>query len=377
MLDSFEISQFGAFKHLKMDRLAHVNLIVGKNNSGKTMLLEALRLYFADGRSDMIRTLLAGRDEVPLNPSAFTRVDVSIDALYHGRHPDIRRGATICLGPLGDLAKQLTMTLVWLQREEREGGDISYRVVQNEDAEHDPDVELGLVVKQGISSERVYPARAVGRVARVVWSARRGSGHAAFVPAGSLDAGEIGRLWDAITLRGGEDRVLKCLKLVTPIERISMVEHPSRSTRLPIAITGPNREPVSLRSMGDGVFRMFQIAIALESASTNPSRQLSLFEDISPTSVPILLDEIENGIHYSVLPDLWRFIFAGARWNGVQVFATTHSWDCIQAFQRAAAEAQPDESLLIRLEPGEDETRAVTIDRDELAIVTRDDIEVR
>ena len=62
----------------------------------------------------------------------------------------------------------------------------------------------------------------------------------------------------------------------------------------------------------------------------------------------LLVDEIENGIHYSVQPDLWRVVFEMATRLNVQVFATTHSYDCIKAFEEAARESE-EEGVLVRL----------------------------
>ena len=53
----------------------------------------------------------------------------------------------------------------------------------------------------------------------------------------------------------------------------------------------------------------------------------------------LLIDEFENGLHYSVQLDAWRMIFNLAQSLNVQVFATTHSWDAVESFQTAAAEA--------------------------------------
>src|SRR5207245_792380 len=63
----------------------------------------------------------------------------------------------------------------------------------------------------------------------------------------------------------------------------------------------------------------------------------------------LLIEEAENGLHYSIQPDVWRLIFRVASRMNVQVLATTHSWDCIEAFQTAASEAGPEVGMLIRL----------------------------
>ncbi len=45
LLDSLEIKGYRCFEHLTIEKLGRVNLIVGKNNVGKTALLEALWIY--------------------------------------------------------------------------------------------------------------------------------------------------------------------------------------------------------------------------------------------------------------------------------------------------------------------------------------------
>ena len=81
--------------------------------------------------------------------------------------------------------------------------------------------------------------------------------------------------------------------------------------------------------------------------------------------------------YYSVQLDLWRFIFRLARSLNTQVFATTHSWDCIEAFQRAASEDYQEEGLLIRLESKKGEIGVTLYDEQELTIATHEHIEVR
>lgn len=95
----------------------------------------------------------------------------------------------------------------------------------------------------------------------------------------------------------------------------------------------------------------------------------------------LLIDEIENGLHYSVQPDLWQMIFETAKELDVQVFATTHSFDCIRAFQQAAEESGAEGRLIsLRRSKREDEDGkivAVPYDEDTLKSVARSNIEVR
>jgi len=90
----------------------------------------------------------------------------------------------------------------------------------------------------------------------------------------------------------------------------------------------------------------------------------------------LLIDEFENGLHYSIQPDIWRLIFQVARRLNVQVFATTHSQDCIRAFTDVSQEGQ-EGGLFMRLQEKKGEISAVLYDMDELRFAVDKEIEVR
>ncbi len=45
----------------------------------------------------------------------------------------------------------------------------------------------------------------------------------------------------------------------------------------------------------------------------------------------VIIDEIENGFYYDTLPAIWRLVLQFAKENDVQVFASTHSRECLEA----------------------------------------------
>ena len=73
---------------------------------------------------------------------------------------------------------------------------------------------------------------------------------------------------------------------------------------------------VPIQIMGDGIIRFLTIL------ATIAFRKNGI----------VLIDEIENGFHYSILPKLWNAIHEAARQFNVQIFVTTHSYDCVKAF---------------------------------------------
>lgn len=62
-LRSLEIRGYRCFERLRIEKLGRVNLIVGKNNVGKTALLEALSIYANHDKPDLLRKIAIGRNE--------------------------------------------------------------------------------------------------------------------------------------------------------------------------------------------------------------------------------------------------------------------------------------------------------------------------
>lgn len=90
----------------------------------------------------------------------------------------------------------------------------------------------------------------------------------------------------------------------------------------------------------------------------------------------LLIDEFENGLHHSVQLDAWRMIFRLAQSLDVQVFATTHSKDAVEAFQEAAAET-PELGVLVRLTRRGNAIIPTVVEEEDLGVAIRHDIEVR
>lgn len=124
--------------------------------------------------------------------------------------------------------------------------------------------------------------------------------------------------------------------------------------------------PVPLGSMGDGMLRVLQIILKVFSAQGGF----------------LLIDEFENGLHYSVQEKIWALIFKLAEQLNIQVFATTHSWDCIESFTKVAIDYQGSEGVLFRMgrsvrTSDNGKVIATVFDENQLQNITQADVEVR
>ncbi len=167
-------------------------------------------------------------------------------------------------------------------------------------------------------------------------------------------------MWGKTALTDNEKHVIEALRIIDPkISAVSMVAS-EVDVRTAIVRSRDIPRPVPLRSFGDGMTRLFAIVLSLVNAQGGL----------------LLIDEFENGLHYSVQLDIWRMIFRLAQILDVQVFATSHSRDTVEAFQTAASES-PGEDALVRLTRRGDDVISTVFSERELEIATRDEIEVR
>jgi predicted ATPase len=91
----------------------------------------------------------------------------------------------------------------------------------------------------------------------------------------------------------------------------------------------------------------------------------------------MFIDEIENGMHHLVLEPLWRWIATISRRRELQVFATTHSEECIHAACRAFQSLADEGLRVIRLDRLEGGTRATIYDRALVETAERTGTEIR
>ena len=112
-------------------------------------------------------------------------------------------------------------------------------------------------------------------------------------------------------------------------------------------------------------------------------RVLQLMLKIFPAKGGILLiDEFENGLHFSIQEKIWRLIFDLSEKFDIQVFATTHSLDCVESFAKVAVERTDVEGVLFRVgrsirTSDQGKVIATVFDENKLFNITQADVEVR
>lgn len=367
IVPNLSITNFRMFRKLDVGPFGRVNLITGKNNSGKSSLLEAIRILVTEGSATVFFDIFKNREEVDPRlddlMSSFTPKDVSMFCSLFPDFPALLNCKdTIKICNQGENPSHLvTINLAWAVNNPTFSGMAEKKVIDADSIENEK--LLYAMVKIDSKSDHYMINIDFIRDLLNLFSEKEPSPACVFLdPSSSKLTGQLGALWDKITLTDTEDEVVQAMRIISSdIQKISMIGNNGGSnSRTVIAKSSKYDHPVPLRSFGDGVNRLFGLILSLACAKGGV----------------LLVDEIENGFHYSILPDVWRAIYRIATALDVQVFATTHSWDCIEAFQIASSE-HPEEGILTRLTVKGDRIIPTTFYEDDLRIITRDRIEIR
>jgi AAA15 family ATPase/GTPase len=118
--------------------------------------------------------------------------------------------------------------------------------------------------------------------------------------------------------------------------------------------------PIPIGSLGDGMWRMLAMAIAITQCKGGF----------------LLIDEIDTGLHYTVMADMWKLIYNAAKEFDVQVFATTHSNDCVYSLAPVCPSNADENNVTVqRIEAGK--FRAVPYSEIEIKIAAEKGLELR
>lgn len=296
---NIEIKNFRSINHLKIEDFSRINVFLGQNGSGKTSILEAI-LMLAGMSNPMLPqsiNILRSRG----SSGQFLDVRYFFHNLILTTPPEISseqtdgRGRHLALKmPFAfDEQTQVTTPIGQIQR--------SDAMVQVNQVEMDFDITANNVVNQYKSSMTFNQQGLIKE--RKVAEGYQEKLYASLIPA-SLAAQNATN--DLAELVKRKMKKLVVDRLVYFDNRITNIE--VLSDGVYVGIEGvPELLPVSMH--GDGMFRYLTIV----AASANPISNI------------ILIDEIDNGLHYSVYKKLWEAIFALATTTNKQVFVTTHS----------------------------------------------------
>ena len=317
---NIEIKNFRGIDHLEIDDFSRVNVFLGQNNSGKSTVLEAITLSLGMSNPDMPQAINTTRTRRPF--SNF------IDTKYLFHNMDVANPPEISMDQVDGAKRHLKLGLTYvfdeLAEPKNEPVQQTGAVVYVNTLEMNFDITSGASKQSYKSWLRVNPAGAI--VNRKMADGYIEQTRGWLITADLMSNNVVNDLTELFK-RNQKDTVLSLLKLFD--SRITSIE--ILSDDVYIGFEGVS-EMLPSRMTGDGLRRYLSIV----ASSAN-----------SMNSV-IMLDEIDNGLHYSAYIKLWEAIFALATKTNKQMFVTTHSKETLYRLNQML-EANPAYQQELRL----------------------------
>lgn len=314
MYNSIEIDRFRGIKHSRLDGLRQVNLFFGKNNCGKSSVLDAI--FLISGMSN---------PKLPININLmrdYRRLE-SIDMLLDFYAMDASN--PISITACNEEKRNLQISLF-----ESTDSKVDLLNPDNNIATTDSDNQYGLVLRYDMNGQIHKSSIMIDKVVEneLRQTISIDKGYKENMPCLYLSPKFDFRAYleglTNVVKNKDEAFILQALRLIEPKIKDFVL---SRQEVL-VDIGLGQRIPVNM--MGDGVRKILSVLTAIYECKDGV----------------VLIDEISNGFHYSVMKDLWRVVIPAAQKNNVQIFATTHDIDSIKGLRDATIANEDDKDVV-------------------------------
>lgn len=318
MYNSIEIDRFRGIKHSRLDGLRQVNLFFGKNNCGKSSVLDAI--FLISGMSN---------PKLPLNINLmrdyrrFEATDMLLD--FYALDASSPIGITACNDEKRNLQISLfesTDSKVDLLNPDKN--------IDNNIATTDPDSQYGLVLKYDVngqthkSSIKMNKAEENELRQTISIDKRYKENMPCLYLSPKFDFHAYIEGLANVLKNKDEAFILQALRLIEPEIRDFVL------SRQEVLVDTGLGQRIPVNMMGDGVRKILSVLTAIYECKDGI----------------VLIDEISNGFHHSVMKDLWKVVISAAQKNKVQVFATTHDIDSIKGLRDAIIMSKEDQDAV-------------------------------
>lgn len=326
MITTLELQQFRGLEHVKFENLGRANLIIGGNNTGKTSVLEALVLMYGNKR------------QLELLPTCF-RAQPKGTKSTKGFWNHLLMGNSA-----GMKAKTNTTALLASLKS-----------------------DVCIFARSPEGSPSPTPFIKVHENGHLDITDIKSNSGVSIVSTNQVDPGDISELFNQVAPLDPNNE--------TKLEELIKLSIEPRLRRLRYA--KPQGTQVHLIYADLGIGRMLPFTQLGQAFG----RTIQVYCEIFAKRPKILLvDEIENGLYYEGFEDYWKGLMAVLEDQDVQLFATTHSRECMEAAHRAASAMDGDPLRFLRLDRRVDDPGkivATTFGKEEMATAIEFNREMR
>ncbi len=346
MIESFSIKGFKQFKDLSLQALKPVTLIGGRNNTGKTTVLEAFFMFYDRTNPEVTLRHLSWRGvgSIALNPDSlwspiFHSYDmdkpIEMEVSENGTRErvQIRHNKEFQKAVFASPSNKGAIPKIETSRQALSTESLEFLYYVNDKKKGESHLTLD-GHRLGIQLEKLMePPRKVTFIAS---GAQRNP---------MEDSAQFGQL----DIHGRTDQITDFMKIIEPnlksLRTISQGDHAFIYGDIGLS----RKVPVS--HMGEGTAKLLSIILAI---ATNENGM-------------VLIDEIENGWHYSLLPDILKAVYKTAKRHNCQIVATTHSYEIKKSLVRALSPKDLSDITYIRLDREKEQIKPKAYAADTLA----------
>lgn len=352
MFTKVSFQNLRCFKDFTLENLTPITLLSGRNNVGKTTVLEGIFLLLTYRSANVFHTMNIMRGFDQFSNSSYPWEDFfpDMDAMIKKMsisatdNDDGARTLTFSKDSRFSLAALPTAAQPLLQMlPER----YALKFTHEYESEHKKDTGHFFLTPNGLSlHSKDFP------------SLRPPSGFyiglSTYLPQ-QIVAERLGN----IEIKNKKEQLIKNLRFLH--EEISDVFSVPIPGALIIYSRLDSGKTLPVRAMGDGINKLLHYLSAM----------------IANPGGVFLLDEVETGFHYSFYPKLWELVARVAKETGSQIFATTHSDECISAAVDGVSKVAPELLTYIRLGKKNNDIVPYSFSERELASALDREMEVR
>ncbi len=354
MITKFSIRNFKVYDSIEIKPLERFNLISGKNNVGKTSLLEAIFLH--EGAHNAGLALMVEKfrgittfDNADFLNELFTKFKTQEDILLEADYSDgnylllrirqeaINKSTAVDIGNV-ELQGTASLTPKIVFRGEASGGkvcDSQFFVGTDPKGVPRP---MSSPIKQALRPSAIFVSNGISKEEKNRINAVRFSKQ---------------------VIKKEKDKIIEALKIID--SRLVNLELSMRGNENFVCGDIGYAKMLPLSLMGEGMDRYLSLVLSILTAENGI----------------VLIDEIENGFYHSICPNIWKNLAKLAREHNVQIVATTHSYECIKSAHESFRQDETYDFVLHRLDRVEERIEDVSYDRDTLEAALKSDMEIR
>ncbi len=357
MYKSFSIKNFRGFKDFKINGFERINLIAGMNNSGKTSLLEALFIHAGKNNPELLLNVNAFRGADTFKISLAEWSEMPWESLFYDRNTT--ESIELIAEWNSETRKQVISTKIPHSNKNFDKNSKYFEQSTSTIASPTPSSKI-LQLDEGSGKRKKKNVLRFTHDGMKLDEAPAPDFPGYFIYSRKVSSmKEDAELFGKLDISGEAENLVEALKIIEPrLKRLSTVY----LNDIPVIHGDIGLDKLlPLSHMGEGISRLASFLLRISNCGNGV----------------VFIDEIENGFHYSVLGDIWKAIFDISDKYNVQVFATTHSYECTQSAYKTFANSKNYDFAYFRLDRIEDSIIVSSYDKEALDYAFKSDVEVR